>query len=216
MNYESLRWYARPGKGSVCQVNRSDCEIILAEDAARVDRGRLFIEVTPDGYEQLRREIETRQVPSSEIHWGYDVIRMAGQAFDLRRDDAGGHTLASPEGDVLADVFLPSDSRPARYPATLPFIPGAPVTMSGTGTGLTMTWYVADNAEGVVREVQRQCMEDGYVLEDEDPMPGLAGNIRQYTNGTLSRLIMAGGPMITLMQPWTARDNDGQARMNNG
>jgi hypothetical protein len=125
---------------------------------------------------------------------------LAGQAFDLRRDDAGGHTLASPEGDLLGDVFLPSDSRPARYPATLPFIPGVPVTMSGAGTGLTMTWYVTDNAEGVVREVQRQCMEDGYVLEDEDPMPGLAGNIRQYTNGTLSRLIMAGGPMITLMQ----------------
>ena len=43
------RWHAGDGKGTVCQVNRGGCEIILCEDAARQDRGRLFVELNRDG-----------------------------------------------------------------------------------------------------------------------------------------------------------------------
>jgi catechol 2,3-dioxygenase-like lactoylglutathione lyase family enzyme len=71
------RWHEADGKGKVCQVNRAGCEIILCEDAARQDKGRLFVELTRDGLEELRRVISQRSVPSEKSWWGYDVIRIA-------------------------------------------------------------------------------------------------------------------------------------------
>jgi hypothetical protein len=35
-------WHS-DGAGTVCQVSRSDCEIILCQDAARRDKARLFV-----------------------------------------------------------------------------------------------------------------------------------------------------------------------------
>jgi len=94
----SHRWYARPvffvsdieaalrfyldqlgfqtawRNGTVCQVARGECEIILCEDPARRDRGRLFVELTRDALDQLRKEISERAVPATKSWWGYDVI----------------------------------------------------------------------------------------------------------------------------------------------
>lgn len=64
-------------KGTVCQVNRGECEIILCEDATRRDRSRLFVELTQDGLDELSREISERSVPTEKTWWGYDVIRIA-------------------------------------------------------------------------------------------------------------------------------------------
>jgi catechol 2,3-dioxygenase-like lactoylglutathione lyase family enzyme len=71
------RWHSGDGKGTVCQVNRGGCEIILCEDAARRDKGRLFVELNRDGLDELRREISERSLPTQEAWWGYDVIRIA-------------------------------------------------------------------------------------------------------------------------------------------
>jgi catechol 2,3-dioxygenase-like lactoylglutathione lyase family enzyme len=71
------RWHEADGQGKVCQVNRGECEIILCEDAARHDRGRLFVELTRDGLDEFRREISERSLPSQNAWWGYDVIRIA-------------------------------------------------------------------------------------------------------------------------------------------
>ena len=71
------RWHSADGKGTVCQVNRGGCEIILCEDAARQDKGRLFVELNRDGIDELRREIVERSVPTEKAWWGYDVIRIA-------------------------------------------------------------------------------------------------------------------------------------------
>jgi catechol 2,3-dioxygenase-like lactoylglutathione lyase family enzyme len=71
------QWHEADGKGTVCQVYRSECEIILCEDAARRDKGRLFVELTPDGLDELRRELTERSVPTEQSWWGYDVIRIA-------------------------------------------------------------------------------------------------------------------------------------------
>jgi catechol 2,3-dioxygenase-like lactoylglutathione lyase family enzyme len=71
------RWHEADGKGTVCQVNRGECEIILCQDAARRGKGRLFVELTPDGLDELRREIAERSVPNEKASWGYDVIRIA-------------------------------------------------------------------------------------------------------------------------------------------
>lgn len=40
------KWNEGDGTGTVCQVDRGGCEIILCQDAARRDRGRLFLELT--------------------------------------------------------------------------------------------------------------------------------------------------------------------------
>src|SRR6516165_6787441 len=71
------RWHEADGKGTVCQVNRGECEIILCQDAARRDRGRLFVALTPEGLEELHREIAERSVPTEKAWWGYDVTRIA-------------------------------------------------------------------------------------------------------------------------------------------
>ena len=34
------KWHEADGTGTVCQVDRSDCEIILCEDAGRKDRAQ--------------------------------------------------------------------------------------------------------------------------------------------------------------------------------
>src|SRR5262245_26100701 len=70
------KWHAADGMGRVCQVDRGGCEIILCEDQARQDKGRLFIELNRDGIDELRNEILERSVPTEKAWWGYDVIRI--------------------------------------------------------------------------------------------------------------------------------------------
>ena len=71
------RWHSADGKGTVCQVDRGGSEIILCEDGARQDKGRLFVELTRDGIDELRREVAEHSVPTERARWGYDVIRIA-------------------------------------------------------------------------------------------------------------------------------------------
>ena len=54
------KWHSNAGAGTVCQVDRGECEIILCEDPERRDRGRLFVELTREGIDELRREIVAR------------------------------------------------------------------------------------------------------------------------------------------------------------
>lgn len=65
-------WHEGNGAGTVCQVSRSDCEIILCQDSARHDKARLFIELTAEGLEDFRRELAERSVPNTSTRWGYD------------------------------------------------------------------------------------------------------------------------------------------------
>jgi catechol 2,3-dioxygenase-like lactoylglutathione lyase family enzyme len=71
------KWHEADGKGTVCQVDRGECEIILCQDAARRDKSRLFVELTQAGLDQLAREITDRSIPTEKTWWGYDVIRIA-------------------------------------------------------------------------------------------------------------------------------------------
>jgi len=69
-------WHEGDGKGTVCQVNRGECEIILCQDAVRRDKARLFVELTMDGLTEFLRELDERSVPSNRIWWGYNVIQI--------------------------------------------------------------------------------------------------------------------------------------------
>lgn len=90
------KWHEGDGAGTVCQVNRSDCEIILCEHATRRDRARLFIELNVPELTELRRELVERSVPNKEIWWGYDSIQV---------EDPDGNELIFPvEGNSGATV----------------------------------------------------------------------------------------------------------------
>ena len=90
------KWHEGDGEGTVCQVNRGDCEIILCEHATRRDRARLFVELNVDELTELRRELVERSVPTKETWWGYDSIQI---------DDPDGNELLFPiEGNSGANV----------------------------------------------------------------------------------------------------------------
>ena len=80
-------WHEGDGAGTVCQVARGECEIILCEDAARSGRARLLVSLIPEAVAELRRELEERAVPSKKSWWGYDVIQV---------DDPDGNELLFP------------------------------------------------------------------------------------------------------------------------
>ena len=83
-------WHEGDGAGTVCQVNRGECEIILCEDATRTDKARLFVELTAEGLTDFRREVLERGVPSKETWWGYDSLQIM---------DPDGHELLFPVPD---------------------------------------------------------------------------------------------------------------------
>ena len=70
------KWHEADGSGTVCQVDRGGCEIILCADVTRRDRGRLFLELSREAVEQLTQEIVERSVPTQKTWWGYDVLRI--------------------------------------------------------------------------------------------------------------------------------------------
>ena len=70
------QWHEGDGAGGVCQVSRSECEINLCETSRREGRGRLYIELTPDGLANLRRHLAERDVASQETWWGTDVVQV--------------------------------------------------------------------------------------------------------------------------------------------
>jgi catechol 2,3-dioxygenase-like lactoylglutathione lyase family enzyme len=88
------KWHEADGAGTVCQVDRGECEIILCQDATRRDRARLFVELSAEGLAELRRELAERSVPTKETWWGYDSLQI---------DDPDGNELLFPtEGNSSA------------------------------------------------------------------------------------------------------------------
>ena len=86
------KWHSGDGSGTVCQVDRASCEIILCEDETRRDTSRLFIELNKKELAQLQREIADRGIPHKKTLWGYDSIQI---------DDPDGNELIFPiEGNA--------------------------------------------------------------------------------------------------------------------
>jgi catechol 2,3-dioxygenase-like lactoylglutathione lyase family enzyme len=71
-----VAWHEGDGTGTVCQVNRAGCEIILCQDAARAGKGRIFVELTAEALRALRSELAERAVPSRDSWWGSDVVQV--------------------------------------------------------------------------------------------------------------------------------------------
>ena len=71
------KWHSGDGAGTVCQVDRSECEIILCEEASRTDKSRVFLELDAEGLADIHREIAERSIPHTKLWWGYDTVRIA-------------------------------------------------------------------------------------------------------------------------------------------
>ncbi|MBI3449276.1 MAG: VOC family protein [Acidobacteria bacterium] len=80
-------WHEADGNGGVCQIDRAGCEIILCEDPARKDRGRLFVSLNQGDMARLRSELVERSIPNKKSWWGHDVIQI---------DDPDGNELLFP------------------------------------------------------------------------------------------------------------------------
>ena len=78
------KWHEADGKGTVCQVDRGGCEIILCQDTAGSRQSRIFLELSRDGVDQLLKEVAKRSVPTKNAWWGYDVLQI---------DDPDGNEL---------------------------------------------------------------------------------------------------------------------------
>lgn len=70
------KWHEADGKGTVCQVDRGGCEIILCQDANRKDQSRVFLELSRDAVDQLLKEIAERSAPTKKSWWGYEVLQI--------------------------------------------------------------------------------------------------------------------------------------------
>jgi catechol 2,3-dioxygenase-like lactoylglutathione lyase family enzyme len=70
------KWHEGDGEGSVCQVDRGGCELILFEDADRTDRGRLFLELSKEAVDHLMGELDAHSLPTQRAWWGYDVLEI--------------------------------------------------------------------------------------------------------------------------------------------
>jgi catechol 2,3-dioxygenase-like lactoylglutathione lyase family enzyme len=70
------KWHEAEGKGTVCQVDRGGCEVILCEDATRDARSRVFLELSRAAVDQLLKEVSERSIPTKKLWWGYDVLQL--------------------------------------------------------------------------------------------------------------------------------------------
>ncbi|HMC54009.1 MAG TPA: glyoxalase superfamily protein [Gemmatimonadaceae bacterium] len=84
------KWHEGGGTGTVCQVNRADCEIILCEHPTRRDKTRLFVELNERELAEFRSELDARSVRTKKTWWGYDSIQI---------DDPDGNELLFPIED---------------------------------------------------------------------------------------------------------------------
>ena len=73
----------------VAQVDRDECEIIVSSQRpAKIGKGMLFIELTPDDWKALPDAFAAAGVAFTRGHWGYPVLIV---------DDPDGNQLFFPD-----------------------------------------------------------------------------------------------------------------------
>ena len=76
LGFEEAWDYEENGKKIVAQMNRGNCEIILAEGSERVGKSRLFISLEDEEMEILQKEIDAKSIDTRRTFWGYPVIEI--------------------------------------------------------------------------------------------------------------------------------------------
>lgn len=70
------RWHEGDGEGTVCQVDRGGCEIILCQDTTRLQKSRVLLELSKAAVDQLFTQVNERAVPARKDWWRYEVLRI--------------------------------------------------------------------------------------------------------------------------------------------
>jgi catechol 2,3-dioxygenase-like lactoylglutathione lyase family enzyme len=80
----------------VCQLVRGgECEVILAIDAERAGKSRLFVSLNQQDITTLQAQIEDRSIETERAWWGHDVIRIQdpdGNELLFPLDEADGES----------------------------------------------------------------------------------------------------------------------------
>ena len=76
LDFKEAWRYDENGETIVAQVNRGDCETILAIDSERAGKSRLFIALEQDEMETLQEQIVAKSLSTRDGWWGYPVIEI--------------------------------------------------------------------------------------------------------------------------------------------
>ncbi|MBV7330434.1 VOC family protein [Chloroflexi bacterium TSY] len=76
LGFHQLWTHEEDERPIVTQVNRGECEIILALNAERVGKSRLFISLETDEMRAFQGEIAAKSIPTERTWWGYPVIEI--------------------------------------------------------------------------------------------------------------------------------------------
>jgi catechol 2,3-dioxygenase-like lactoylglutathione lyase family enzyme len=80
----TLDWnHLEEGRAYVCQVKRDGFELILAQDADKAGRGRVFISLDDQQTKALVDDLDSRDIPVRRTQWGMPAIEI----LDLDRNE---------------------------------------------------------------------------------------------------------------------------------
>lgn len=92
MDFTEAWRYEEGGKVIVAEMRFGGCELILAIDARRAGKSRLFISLEEEEMDDLKLLIAERQITTKPGWWGYPVIEI--------RDPDGNELLFPVEEDA--------------------------------------------------------------------------------------------------------------------
>jgi catechol 2,3-dioxygenase-like lactoylglutathione lyase family enzyme len=73
----SLDWsHEEGGQVYVCQVSKYGFELILAEDAIKSGKARVFISLDSEQEKLLREEIQDKRIEATDSRWGMPIIKI--------------------------------------------------------------------------------------------------------------------------------------------
>lgn len=99
---------------------------------------------------------------------------------------------------VVCTSWAPSDTRPAGYPAHLPFLEARAAAYSSVNGNGNLQWFQAVPADA--EKVARALAEEGWV-ETTLPNPSMPGMvIRPFRRGDRQRIVLLGGTMLSLLE----------------
>ena len=64
------------GRTIVTQVDKGECELILAENLDQVGASRVYVALEAAEMQQLEQRVRDKNIPVEHVFWGYDLLRI--------------------------------------------------------------------------------------------------------------------------------------------
>jgi len=97
-------------------------------------------------------------------------------------------------------VILGTGSRPANYPADLPYVPDEIVMLSSTVRHTMATWWSTGEVSTIFAEIERQCAAAGWTRRDAPPVPHEDVTLRVYEQAGRLRHLTLGQGIVSLIE----------------